>query len=81
MKPQFIPDPDEIQEVLSSIAIQSTGNREQDEAHLLDAAVREVRMRHGYCPNGCQVALTPDPVYPGMRECVECKFTCNFRTL
>jgi hypothetical protein len=80
MKPQFTPDPGEIEKVLATIAIASTGNREQDEAHLLAAAVREVRLRHGYCPNGCQVPLRPDPVYPRtLVECPECQFTMDKR--
>lgn len=36
------------------IAIESTGNAEQDEAHLERAILSQERIDNGECPNGCE---------------------------
>lgn len=43
---------DELPVVARSLAMPTTGNREQDEAHIHDVALSTCMITAGFCPNG-----------------------------
>lgn len=63
---------DEIAVLEKSLAIQSTGNYEQDMAHIHDSARSTCMMAAGFCPNGDGGKL--DTTVPGQAKCPVCGF-------
>ena len=61
----------EIRAIKGAIAMPTTGNAEQDEAHLEDAAVSMAMREAAFCPNGCGSMKV---LYP-LAECVGCGFS------
>jgi hypothetical protein len=69
------------QEILllrESLAMPTTGNREQDDAHLTDAAISSALIAANFCPNGCGEM---DNNIPGQASCPKCGFTLFRRSL
>lgn len=58
---------DEIEVILGSIAMPTTGNNEQDQAYLEDHAVSKAMIAANFCPNGCGEM--------SKNECLKCNFT------
>ena len=59
-----------------TVAIPSTGNREEDLRQIDAFVVHEKRLAEGMCPNGCGPL---EPVSRWDAECAECGFhwSCN----
>lgn len=55
--------------IQKSLAMPTTGNDEQDDAHLHDAARSTAMIAAGFCPNGC------GPL--SGKECPVCCFSHN----
>lgn len=61
-----------------SLALISTGNVEQDQAHHRAAVISSARLELNICPNACGPLKT---VSPGVQECPACHFTGYHRQL
>lgn len=69
---------DEIALLMGSLAIETTGNYEQDMAHIHDSARSTCMIEAGFCPNGDGGKLN---TVLGVSTCPVCGFTHHRRTL
>lgn len=65
----------EIETLVKGLSMASTGNREQDEAYLHEAALTTAMIAAGKCPNGC------GEMTKGERgqSCGDCGFATNVK--
>lgn len=62
---------DEIAVIESSLRMQTTGNQEQDEAHIRTCAINTAMIAAGFCPNGC------GEMDEALHSCHKCHFSHN----
>lgn len=70
---------DEIALLMGSLAIETTGNYEQDMAHIYDSARSTCMIQAGFCPNGCG-KMNRDVLNRGA-SCPVCGFSHHVSTL
>lgn len=70
---------EEIKTLEQCLAIPSSGNREQDEAYIHEAAVSNAMVAANFCPNGCGEMFRNEAL--NTQTCLTCNFVQHNRHL